>query len=92
MNLKLHGIFFLIIIPFFLIYRFAQFFISPLLKGDSMKREIQAVESGEDFIIKVDIHRVWIIIVQKCAPCIILTADKRPTVSRLLAGDFHKRQ
>ncbi|XP_073259534.1 nardilysin-like [Porites lutea] len=25
--------------------RFAQFFISPLLKGDSMKREIQAVES-----------------------------------------------
>lgn len=35
---------------FFPIYRFAQFFISPLLKGDSMKREIQAVESGEDFI------------------------------------------
>lgn len=73
MNLKLHGIFFKIIIPFFPIYRFAQFFISPLLKGDSMKREIQAVESGEDFIIKVDIHRVWIIIVQNCAPCIILT-------------------
>lgn len=37
-----------------------------------MKREIQAVESGEDFIINVDIHRVWIIIVQNCAPCIIL--------------------
>ena len=35
---------------FFVVYRFAQFFISPLLKEDSMKREIQAVESGEDFI------------------------------------------
>ena len=62
-----------IIVPSFPIYRFAQFFISPLLKGDSMKREIQAVESGEYFILKVDIHRVWIIIVQNCAPCIILT-------------------
>lgn len=26
-----------------------------------MKREIQAVESGEDFIINVNIHRVWIL-------------------------------
>ena len=38
-----------------------------------MKREIQAVESGEYFILKVDIHRVWIIIVQNSAPCIVLT-------------------
>ena len=57
-----------------------------------MKREIQAVESGEDFIIKVDIHRVWIIIVQNCVPCIILTADKWPTVGQLLAEDFRKRR
>ena len=27
-------------------HRFAQFFISPLLKEDSVDREIQAVESG----------------------------------------------
>lgn len=27
--------------------RFAQFFVSPLLNKDSIKREIQAVDSGE---------------------------------------------
>ena len=30
--------------------RFAQFFISPLLKEDSVDREIQAVESGKILI------------------------------------------
>ena len=34
----------------FLVYRFAQFFISPLLKEESVDREIQAIESGEEFI------------------------------------------
>lgn len=32
------------------IHRFAQFFISPLLKEDSVDREIQAVESGMESI------------------------------------------
>ena len=53
------GLFFFLNLPLtyiFLVYRFAQFFISPLLKEDSMKREIQAVESGEDFICIFYVH------------------------------------
>ena len=86
MNLKLHGIVFFFKFTFnltyiFLVYRFAQFFISPLLKEDSMKREIQAVESGEDFTcILYTVHinnylrgHTQSIIVHDCTPCIILT-------------------
>ena len=36
------------------VHRFAQFFISPLLKEDSVDREIQAVESGKILIFEID--------------------------------------
>ena len=42
------------------VHRFAQFFISPLLKEDSVDREIQAVESGKILIFEIDEHFLFL--------------------------------
>ena len=55
-------------------YRFAQFFISPLLKEDSVDREIQAVESGMKSTIVL--QHVFVICILKHSSSWLAMVDK----------------